>query len=356
MARKPAKQSGKKTGSLASSIIVPATKVHQGEHEFYVFVMKASKLWPMVSINRRLEDEDRGYQRVLSTSRTAAVASHIKSGNPIPNSVLIALDKAIYSATKKELSIPKGVDIGWVIDGQHRIAGAFEALPDVDIELCVFAFVGVDLEFQIEQFVTINREAKGVPTSLVYDLLSYLPSKTTPAEVANERAIEIAKTLRKEKGSPLQNRIVTTQSPRVGQVSITNFVRKVAPLVHPERGRLRNHSLLEQNKILSNYFKGLRQSFPEEWEKSDNIFFKTIGFGAMMNVFEEVFDFTITEQNGFAAKDISQTLKGVRDFDFGQWRSYGTGNKAELEAAQDFKTDLLKARAKNPQTKGLRLE
>jgi hypothetical protein len=76
----------------------------------------------------------------------------------------------------------------------------------------------------------------------------------------------------------------------------------------------------------------------------------------MFNIFEEIFDITIAEQNGFAAKDIGQTLKGVKDFDFGQWRSYGSGNKAEMEAAQDFKTDLLKARSRSPQTKGLRLE
>lgn len=356
MARKPAKQSGKKTGRLAQSLTVSALEIKQGDHTFYAFVIKASKLWPLVSINRRAEDEDRGYQRVLSTSRTAAVANHIKSGRPVPNSVLVALDKATYSKAQHRLTIPKGTDVGWVIDGQHRIAGAFEALPDVDIELCVFAFVGVDLEFQIEQFVTINREAKGVPTSLVYDLLSYLPGRTTPAEVANERAIEIAKTLRKEKGGPLQNRIVTTQSPRSGQISITNFVRKVAPLVHPEKGRLRTNSLLQQEKIISNYFQGLKRAYPEQWEKSDNIFFKTIGFGAMMNMFEDIFDVTVPEQGGFAPKDIVQTLKDVKHFDFAQWRLFGTGNKAETDAAQDFRTDLLKSRSKNPSTRTLRLE
>ena len=93
---KQSKQSGKKMGELAKSLSVPALKVTQGTHAFYVFIMKASILWPLVSINRREEDEDRGYQRVLSTARTSAVAEHIRSGNPIPNSVLIALDKATY--------------------------------------------------------------------------------------------------------------------------------------------------------------------------------------------------------------------------------------------------------------------
>jgi DGQHR domain-containing protein len=353
---KSSKQSGKKTGQLNKTLSVPALRVTQGVHVFYAFTLKASVLWPLVSINRREEDEDRGYQRVLSTARTSAVATHIRGGNPLPNSVLIALDRAAYNNKAGKLAIPCGQDVGWVIDGQHRIAGAFEALPDVDIEFGVFAFVGVDTAFQIEQFITINSEAKGVPTSLLYDLISYLPSKVTPAEISRERAIEIAKAIRKTPGTALQNRIVTTTSPKQGQISLTNFVRKVQPLVHPERGRLRTNSLLQQEKIVSNYFDGFKLAFPEQWLKPDNVILRTIGFGAVMNVFEDVFDFTVAEQGGFAPKDIAQTLKPARDFDFQQWKAYGSGNKAELDAAQDLRTYLLRARMKNPSGKGLRLE
>jgi len=114
----------------------------------------------MVSINRRSETEDRGYQRVLSNARVEAVANHITSGRPLPNSVLVALDNAKYDEKLKQLTIPKGKDIGWVIDGQHRIAGAHEAAKKVDIELCIFAFVGVDEEFQIEQFCNHQSRAK----------------------------------------------------------------------------------------------------------------------------------------------------------------------------------------------------
>jgi DGQHR domain-containing protein len=355
MARAPAKQSGKKTGGLKQEISIPALKVTQGDHVFYAFVIKASKLWPMISINRREEEEDRGYQRVLSTARTSAVAKHIKAGNPIPNSILISLDAGKYAKQDGMLTIPAGKDIGWVIDGQHRVAGAYEALPDVDIEFCVFAFVNVEQTFQIEQFVTINSEAKGVPTSLVYDLLSYLPSKTTAAEIARERAITIAKELRTEASGPFKNRIVTTQSPKNGQISITNFVRKVSPLLHPEKGNLKSHTQLEQQIIIRNYFDGIKITFPEQWKKSDNIFFKTIGFGAMMNLFEDIFHFAVTEQTGFAPQDVHSVLRDAEDFDFAQWRSTGTGNKAEQDAALEFKTVLLRARSKNPDRKGLRL-
>ncbi|WP_333605764.1 DGQHR domain-containing protein [Novosphingobium sp.] len=342
--KKPAKHTGVKQGALTAPRTVPALRVVQGDSRFYVFNMKASELWPMVSINRRSETEDRGYQRVLSQARVEAVANHIKSGRPVPNSVLISLDKAEYDEQSGRLTIPKGTDIGWVIDGQHRIAGSHEASAEVDIELCVFAFEGVDQEFQIEQFITINREAKGVPTSLVYDLLSHLPNRKKPADVANERAAEIANELRRDEKSALYNRIVVTQSPSKGKVSITNFVRKIAPLVHPDRGALKVYTLPEQKGIIGNYFSALKKIYPDQWAKADNIFFRTIGFGAMLNMFDEIFTLTLSEHGGFKIEDIEATLKGVKHFEFSAWDSYGSGNKAEMEAASDFRTDFNRSR------------
>ncbi|MCZ7927295.1 DGQHR domain-containing protein [Agrobacterium pusense] len=345
--KKPSKHTGKKTGALGQGVTVPALRVIQGTSTFYVFSMKASELWPMVSINRREETEDRGYQRVLSQARVQAVANHIKSGKPIPNSVLISLDKASYDENTRNLTIPSGTDIGWVIDGQHRIAGSHEASSEIDIELCVFAFESVDVEFQIDQFVTINREAKGVPTSLVYDLLSHLPDKKKPSDIAIERAAQIANDLRRLETSAFYNRIVVTQSPTKGKISITNFVRKVSPLVHPERGSLRVYTLPEMTSAIDNYFLALKKTYPEQWTKTDNVFFRTLGFGAMLNVFEEIFQITLTEQGGFTVANVESTLKNLKHFEFESWDSYGSGNKAEMEAASDFRTDFTRSRAKS---------
>lgn len=346
MARKPARQSEPKVGKVSEPLKVSATKITQGEHVFYNFVMKASELWPIVSIARRSEEESTGYQRVLSTARVDAMAKHIAAGNPVPNSVILAFDSgATYNEQTGELEIPKGKDKAWVIDGQHRLAGAHEAKDDIDIELSIIAFLDVDIEFQVEQFVTVNREAKGVPTSLVYDLLAHLPQLKNATEVAQERANEIATILKTDSGSPFFNRIVIMNSPKSGrQISNTNFVRKVAPLVHRERGSLRTFTIQEQAQIINNYFLGLKSTYTEEWNKTDNIFFQTVGFGAAMNVFEEIFTQTTTRnKGGFTKGDVIKTLEGVRHFDFGQWTSHGSGNKAEMEAAQEFRVDLNRA-------------
>jgi hypothetical protein len=45
----------------------------------------------------------------------------------------------------------------------------------------------------------------------------------------------------------------------------------------------------------------------------------------------------------FRVSDIVDVLRPLRSFDFQQWTSKGTGNKAEIEAAKDFQVDLIRS-------------
>jgi DGQHR domain-containing protein len=358
MPTKARKHTGKKTGQLAQTSSVPCIPAAQGKSTLYLFAQRCSELWNLVSINRREEDKDEGYQRVLSSARVRAIADYILEENTIPGAIIISLDNAKFDQKSQALIIPKGKDIAWVIDGQHRLAGAHLASTEgVDIELPVVALLSLPDEEQIEQFVTINREAKGVPTSLYLDLLKLLPKRKSSSELASERAADIANELRRNKQSIFFNRIVVTTSPRQGQISITNFVRKIAPLVNPERGLLNRFTLPEQRLIIDNFFHALKDTFPSEWASADNIFFKTIGFGAIMNVFEDVFKETIVG-GGFRVQDIVEILKPVRGFNLEQWREKGTGSKAETDAARDFLVDFSRGIDRLKQTnqsRGIRL-
>jgi DGQHR domain-containing protein len=342
MAKIPKQQGGKKHGATSAKLRFKAIELSQGDHKLYSFVEQASKLWSLVSINRREENKDEGYQRVLSTSRVRDVADYILEGNFIPGSIIIAVDKGAY--VKGKLEISAGKDIAWVIDGQHRLAGAHLAATEgKDIQLNVIALLNLDEENQIEQFVTINREGKNVPTSLYLDLLKLLPHRKSFSELASERASDIANALRREKKSPFFGRVVVTTSPKQGQISVVNFVRKLAPYVNPEKGLLNVFTLIEQGQIIDNYFIALSSVFSEEWTKTDPIFFKTIGFGAVMNVFEAVFKEATMHGDGFRVTDVVELLDPMKSFNFAQWRERGTGNLAETGAARDFLVDFGRA-------------
>jgi len=353
MAKKPAKakaikkkpvarkQSGKKQGGLKKPFTAPVIVVKQHSHKLYMFKAKASVLFDMLSINRRDQDitKEKGYQRVLPISRVKAISTFVSDKNVIPNPIIVTFDEAEVKAGK--IIVPAGDDVGWVIDGQHRLAGAYEAaISDtaLDIEMSVTAFIGLDIQEQIKTFITINREAKTVPTSLVLDLIRNIPTRR-PSDIANERAADIAKALTQKKDSPFLNRIVI-DAPRANQMSLTNFVRKTTPLVIASKGRLKNFTFEQQVRIFDNYFKSVSKVFEGEWKATNSIFFKTLGFGAMMNVFERIFNEVTERENAFSVETISKYLGYVSDFDFDQWKSYGSGNKAETEAAKDFELDF----------------
>jgi DGQHR domain-containing protein len=238
-----------------------------------------------------------------------------------------------------KIIIPNKKNAGWVIDGQHRLAGAHQS--DVDIDIVVMAFLDLPLKEQIKQFVTINREAKGVPTSLYYDLLKHLPPDKTDSERAKERASDIADMLRKDEASPFFGRLVIISSPKRGELSLTNFVRKVGPLVQKNKGKFHVYSANEQKSIIDNYFNALNNIFPKYFDEQESVFFQTLGFGALMNALPTAFDLCVKHYQGFTVKNITDLLKHIEDFEFADWKKYGTGNAAEIQAGEDMRLELM---------------
>jgi DGQHR domain-containing protein len=268
---------------VARQLKFPAYEVVQTVHNLYLFKAKASVLYNSLSINRKIDskDKDEGYQRVLSPSRVQAITRYILQKKAIPGAIIVSFDSATFHKETAELRVPAGTDVGWIIDGQHRLAGsALASREGQDVELPVVAFIGLTENRQVEQFVTINREAKNVPTSLYLDLLRRLPDKK-PSDAARERAVDLATELRRSEDSPFFDKIVVTTSPKPGQISLTNFVRKLSVHVTPDKGILNVYSELEQRAVIANYFEGFRQVFGKEFEARDSTFFKTVGFGTL---------------------------------------------------------------------------
>lgn len=314
-------------------------EIVQNNFKLYFFAESAKKMWKILTINQRVEDKDEGYQRAISGSRVKSISKYIDLKNPIPQSLLISFDEAtvVNENGKVYLLVKEKKDAGWVIDGQHRFAGANNAKDD--IKLPFIAFVGLDISQQIKLFITINQEAKGVPSSLYLDLLKSFPNKT-PVEQAKERVADIATELKRDEDSPFYNRIVVTTSPKKGELSLTNFVRKVSPLMQPQKGILAVFTVNEQKAIISNYYKALENVFPKEFSKIDSIFFQTLGFGALINALSTFFAICLKEHGGFTVEDATKVFKKIGYFSFDTWKGKGSGSAAEIEAGNDLVTEL----------------
>lgn len=306
----------------------------QNGYDIYVFFAPAKEIFQFVSVNQKEEDVDGGYQRVASPARTAAIAKYVDAGNTLPLSILVTLEKRATTINGNKITIKVSKKSGWVIDGQHRLIGAMQA--DSDIPLPVVAFIGLSLDDQIQQFVTVNKEAKGVPTSLYYSLLKKLPAKMSTAEIAKERAADIALALRADETSPFAGRIVSTTSPKNGQLSLVNFVRKIGPLVKEDTGLLGAYSLEDQTQIIDNFYRALRNVFGKAFNNSDPVFFQTVGFGGLFNFFSTLFSYTLKEKQSFTVADVTDVLGAISHVDVEQWKKGGTGSSAELAVGKDL--------------------
>lgn len=314
-----------------------AVKVTQGSKHFYAFTCLASVLWGFSEINQRQENKDEGYQRVLSPSRVRRLRDFILQGNAIPGAIIISCDNARYS--KSCITIPDKPNAAWIIDGQHRCAGAVEAAREgCDIQLPVVAFIDLSEQEQADYFVTINREAKGVPSSLYIDLLRNLPRQKTEQERLEERIADIYRELAKDENSVFYQRIVSTTSPTAAQVSLTNFARRLRIVLHASNGILSPYTLPEQVRIIENYFAAIKRVFPGDFRK--NIFFKTLAFGAIWRAFPLVFTLSLKQSGGFRVEDVEGVLGAIADFDFGNWQKLGTGSAAEIQAGEDLIAEL----------------
>jgi DGQHR domain-containing protein len=297
--------------------------------------MPASKLYRLLEINRRSEDKREGYQRALSPSRVKSVERYIVAGRRVPGAIIAAFDRGSFDPDARILTLPKDENVGWVVDGQHRLAGAFQASEEgSDIWLPAVGLLEASLQDQIELFITINREARGVPASLYIDLLKDLPRVKSEREIIDERVSDIARQLNNEELSPFFQRVIFTRTARAGEISLVNFARIFRSLLDRTSGILGIYTEIEQEGAITNYYKALSIAYPEAWRR--DIFFRTVGFGGVWRAFPLVFTLTNSRFKGFTVSAIAKIFSQVGDFDFESWNQFGTGSAAEIQAGNDL--------------------
>jgi hypothetical protein len=93
--------------------------------------------------------------------------------------------------------------------------------------------------------------------------------------------------------------------------------------------------------MIDNYFGSLEAVFPKAYQR--NIFFKTLGFGAIWRAFPLVFNLSLTKYKGFTVKNAADVLRNISDFDFLKWEKAGTGSGAEIQAGEDVIAALSEA-------------
>jgi DGQHR domain-containing protein len=292
------------------SIKVKARVAKQGSWSIFCFVMDSKTLDRIAFVSRREDETIEGYQRNLSKQRAADIAHYLdKEDGCIPNSILVNLEEgAKYDAKSGTLTIPNRPKAAWVIDGQHRMFGLGQS--NRTYEIVVTAFLGLDIPTQAKQFKMINSKQKGVPTSLLYDLLDL----TKDGTFVQQRGHELAVRLNEEPESPFFKQIDMTGSGD-GLVTQTRVVTALESLIS-DRGALFQYTEEEQYGILRNYFTAVKSLLPTEWGNKRSVLTKAVGFSALLIVLPQVLTLTLQRHQDFKIESVREITSPIGSYSF----------------------------------------
>src|SRR3989454_11865585 len=198
----PAERTGV-VGANARQVVREIRKLAIGYEQhgnpFYVTVWTAPELAENTTVPEYDPTSDTGYQRLPKNPRVHRAAKYLELGGKFPGAILLSIrgkdrDKISVQPVKDdgparlvELTIPEGVVI-YLVDGQHRKFAVMEAIRYgsslENFGLASVIFLSEDEIDEAQQFRTIHKEQKNVPTDLVDRILLH--------EVETERVNPIA--------------------------------------------------------------------------------------------------------------------------------------------------------------------
>lgn len=329
---------------MAKSLVVPVFAVRQPIGTFYTGVIDARALLEICRFDfRRIHDQGGrkqflGIQRELKPARTKEIAKYIRTHDAVfPTSIVISVDERCVSLREENnacwLELSEYVDpdeprlnipydsLATIIDGQHRLK-SFEEIENLQFDLPVSIFVGIDDAIEASIFSTVNLAQTKVNKSLVYDLFS-LDRNRSPEKTCHE----IAVALDELEESPFKGRIKRLGSVTEGRfgetLSQATVVRGILPYITKDPMTDRDigkrigfwpeattsefssrpfYPFFQKNedeKILANlinFFSAVADRWPEAWISTGRgaVLNKTNGFNALMRFFRDCYLYETT--------------------------------------------------------------
>lgn len=284
------RKKSKKGSDMNEKLIIPASRVQQGDLVLYATSIKvkdlASNGFYSVETLDPENTNDKGYQRLLNKSRAKKLADYIIKGQDsrdafLPTSVFLATDKNIeFNKINNTIEIDTSrIGPFSVVDGQHRLEGLKMAAEKdervLSFEVPVNIAINLPKIAQMCHFLIVNTTQKSVDKSVeqrivarlsdALDVEDDLPS--LPKWILNlvekgevEKAIKHVDFLNESADSPWFGKIkmANTES---GDTTINqrSFVKAIVKYVltanNPLTAIVKDFD--KEKKIFSNYWKAI---------------------------------------------------------------------------------------------------
>ncbi|WP_332874445.1 DGQHR domain-containing protein [Amphritea pacifica] len=163
-------------------------------------------------------------------------------------------ESPVYDDATGELTLSNKKSSMLVIDGQHRLYGAYQS--DIDVELPVCIFYGLDRSTEVQYFLDVNSYQIGVPKTLRLEL-----EKFTAEEDSEEYLLRaLYDELDENPASPLSGKVARTKSV-TGKISHVAFQNALKPVL--DKAPFKGFDLSQKKKVLINFLRAVETILQE---------------------------------------------------------------------------------------------
>lgn len=292
----------------------PAIAVSYNNVTYYVTVLKARELFALSYVSRADEDAKAGFQRALGPGRAKRIAEYLDEGNVIPGALILsAKPEAEIEYSAGVLSFTPSPKSFLVLDGQHRLFGASAAKGDVFLPACVFT--GLTASEEVQYFLDVNGEQRGVPRTLRLEIVKLLDDVTQ----ADKERLEIFRALNERPDSPLSNKLSPTKSV-VGKLSHVPFEAAIKPLLGSEP--LNRLGLEQKIKLIISFLSAAEQVLHDV--EGAPALTKAAFFQALLGAFKDATGACYQKHRNYKLESLLDILEPIARIN---WSSYSGTNK-----------------------------
>lgn len=315
------------------NMIVDALKVNYNDTLFYVAVIGSKKLFSISEVSRAEENPEEGYQRLLGKARARKIADYIREGNVIPGALILSAQEGgirRYDSKSKKLHISTEPKSFLVIDGQHRLYGAYQYAKDIPIPVCIFD--KLDKMQEVQYFLDVNGTQRGVPKTLQLELTKF----TSEPETKEALLIRLFKELNEEPASPLSGKLSGTKSV-TGKLSHVPFQSGIGAIWDSPPMNTFNYD--QKKTVLINFLSAMEDVLIDENGNASKLA-NAAFFQALMTAFIDACNISMYKHKNYKKASFKSVLLSVSEINFEDYS--GTNKKVINELAEAIKGKINK--------------
>ena len=214
-------------GKLGAVSSFAARLIRQGTHRFYTLTLSSEILAETCFVDRREENPEEGFQRMLDAKRAQEIANYIDVGlGTIPGSIVLSAQPEAelnYNSKNQVLSFKKIRRAFLILDGQHRVYGFSLANARVRVPVVIYNNLSKAQEAQI--FIDINTKQRPVPNELLLDIKRLAESEKDFESLLRE----VFDLFDSDSNSPLLG-LMSPAARTKGKISRVTFQKAVRPI------------------------------------------------------------------------------------------------------------------------------